>query len=63
MVPEEDENKEETGDEEDNEGEDNNYIEIYFQPDDGQENVENRFMLEYLMAFMNDKIFDELRTK
>ena len=36
---------------------------MYFQPEDDQGNVETGFILDFLMIFINDKMFDELRTK
>ena len=63
------ENKEEEGEEDDygeEEEEDNSFIEIYFQPKfqfPRKNSFKVRCMLEVLYVFMDEKMFDDLRTK
>ncbi len=53
--------------EDEEEEEDNSFVELYFQPkfqhkQDMKIAFENGTMLEVLVAFMEEKIYDELRT-
>ena len=57
---------EEEGEDEEEEEEDNNFIELYFQPKfqkTGQNSFKVENILEVLVPFIDEKIYDDLRTQ